>query len=323
MAINIPAKVNLNGQVFTATIVLDDEQSFPAVLRHPIGTDTEIRNLLIDGEIGIVDEIGTQDALVKTPTGIFSLKGSAGPQGNDGLGIDFKGDWSSGIDYEINDQVRLANKIYICVVSHQSNPTNIPTNNTGVWEIYVEDGTDAGSFSAIGNLDTFTITGYSVDNVDPQGNCFGYDFESLNLEFQANSIATFECRRNASNTITSQRITGWRDGGIFQIYRVSADAVSWGPWKPTNSYLNSGIANNMVYDGRSIQLTDVNGDAFGETLSLKPFTYPILEVFNNRDGVIVQKIVGIMEDAPNPDKTVTILRQSTDNGSTFNNWTYS
>lgn len=54
MAINLPCTVNFNGQTFTATLTLENLQSFPAALRHPEKTDAAtLKNLLITGEIGV------------------------------------------------------------------------------------------------------------------------------------------------------------------------------------------------------------------------------------------------------------------------------
>ena len=72
MSINIPCTLNFNGQQFSATIVMDDETSFPAVLRHPAGTQAELQNALIDGEIGIAQSTPTTQPthlIVKTPAG--------------------------------------------------------------------------------------------------------------------------------------------------------------------------------------------------------------------------------------------------------------
>lgn len=72
MSINIPCTLNFNGQQFAATMVLDDETSFPAVLRHPAGTAAELQNALINGEIGIVQSTPNAQPdylIVKTPAG--------------------------------------------------------------------------------------------------------------------------------------------------------------------------------------------------------------------------------------------------------------
>ena len=205
----------------------------------PAGADGAQGQQGIQGAQGLTGADGVQGPQGQTgPAGSTGAEGAQGPQGEKGM--NWRGEWQSGTNYDVDDVVSYAGSSYINTLA--TNASQNPSNAI-FWELVAQSGDNDGSVA-------YRVVGFSSTQMQGNVGILGM-YSACQSDFGSTArMATTE-EIFLTPELTAQAGTGW----VRPTFTVgsSADAISARSNSPNgitcNSWSTNFHVNGQVVDG--------------------------------------------------------------------------